>query len=61
MNLTNITEPTSHSMLNTLAQYCLLPYNGMGIKMRIDIQEITTFINFGLVYYNRSAFHSSND
>jgi hypothetical protein len=36
-------------MLNTLAQYHLLPYNGMGIKMGTYIHEITTFINFRLI------------
>jgi hypothetical protein len=50
MNSTNLTGPTSHSMFSTLAQCHHLRYNGMGIKMGIDIDEIATSINFGLIY-----------
>jgi hypothetical protein len=47
-------------MLNTVSQYhFFLPHNGMGIKMGVNIDEITTFIDFRLKYYNRSAFHCS--
>jgi hypothetical protein len=46
MNLTNITGPTQPSMLTPSVWSCLLPYNGLRIKMGIDIEEITAFINF---------------